>query len=82
MGGRVHPGQVAGASQGHTETRNHAHSLVGTIESQMNLKCMFLYGGKKPEYPERTHAYTARKKLPQPGITNQEPSRCEANKDH
>jgi len=30
---RVHPGQVASPSQGHTETNNHAnqHSLQGSI---------------------------------------------------
>ena len=62
--GGVHPGQVASPSQGHTETHetnNHAHSLLGTIlESPINLTCMFLDGGRKPEYPERTHAYTGR----------------------
>ena len=30
------------------------------LESPVNLTCMFLDGGRKPEYPERTHAYTGR----------------------
>ena len=66
-------------SQGHTvinETNNHAHShsLLRTIlESPINLTCLFLDGGRKPEYPERTHAYTGRtcklhKERPQVGI--------------
>ena len=41
---------------------------------------MFLDGGRKPEYPERTHAYTGRTcklhtERPQPGV---EPPCCEA----
>ena len=56
--GRVHPGQVASSSQGHTEIHNHTRSLLGTIlESPINLTCMFLDSGRKPEYPERTHTY-------------------------
>ena len=61
--GGVHPGQVASPSQSHTETNNHArsHSLLRTIlESPINLTCMFLDGGRKPEYPEKTHPYTGR----------------------
>ena len=52
--GGVHPGQIASPSQGHTETNNHArsHSLLRTIlESPIKLTCMFLDGGRKPEYP-------------------------------
>jgi len=30
------------------------------FETLINLTCMFLDGGRKPEYPERTHAYTGR----------------------
>jgi len=30
------------------------------LETPINLTCMFLGGGRKPEYPERTHAYTGR----------------------
>jgi len=64
--GGVHPGQVASPSQGHTETNkthNHtrSHSLLRTIlETPINLTCMFLDSGRKPENPERTHAYTGR----------------------
>ena len=37
------------------------HTLTRTIlESLINLTCMFLDGRRKPEYPERTHAYTGR----------------------
>ena len=57
--GGVQPGQVASPSQGHKETNNHTHSLLRTIlESPINPTCVFLDGGRKPEYPERTHAYT------------------------
>ena len=65
--GGVHPGQVASPSQGHTETNetnNHtrSHSLLRTfLESQINLTCMFLNGGRKREYPEGTHTYMGRK---------------------
>jgi len=38
-----------------------SYSLLGTIlETPINLTCMFLDGGRKPEYPEITHAYTGR----------------------
>ena len=30
------------------------------LESPINLTCMFLDGGRKPEYPERTHTYKGR----------------------
>ena len=87
--GGVQPGQVASPSQGHTETNetnNHtrSHSLLRTIiESPINLTCMFLDGGRKPEYPERTHAYTGRtcKLHVEKGSrwgSNLEPSHCEA----
>ena len=40
------------------------HTLTFTpkdnLESPINLTCMFLDSGRKPEYPERTHAYTGR----------------------
>jgi len=74
--GGVNPGRVASPSQGHTETNSHthSHSLLKTIwESPINLTCMFFDGGRKPEYPERTHTYTGRTcKIhtgrPQPGV--------------
>ena len=62
--GGVHPGQVASPSQGHTETNetnNHAcsHSLLRAIlETPINLTCLFLDGGRKPEYPEREPTHT------------------------
>ena len=64
--GGVLLGLATSPSQGHTETNetnNHArsHSLLRTIlESPINLTCMFLDSWRKPEYPERTHAYTGR----------------------
>jgi len=64
--GGVHPGQVTSPSQGHRETNdtnNHtrSHSLLRTfLETPVNLTCMFLDGGRKPEYLERTQAYTGR----------------------
>ena len=77
--GWVHPVRVASPSQGHTETNEtnnhtHSHSLLRTIfDSPINLTCMFLDGGRKLEYPERTHAYTGRTcelhtERPQPGV--------------
>jgi len=71
---QVHPGQVASPSQGHTETKCHTHALLRTIlERPINLTCMFLDGGRKLEYPERTNAYTGRTcrlhtERPQPGV--------------
>ena len=32
----------------------------GNLETQINQTCMFLGGGRKPEYRERTHTYTGR----------------------
>ena len=60
---RVDPGQVASPSQGHTETNKPCTLTVTArvnLKSPINLTCMFLDGGRKPEYPERTHAYTGR----------------------
>ena len=54
------PGQVASPSQDHTETNDHTHTPRNNLETSINLTCMFLDGGRKPEYPERTHAYTGR----------------------
>ena len=61
-GAGVHPGHVASPLQGHTrQTTTDTRSLLRTIlETPFNLTCMFLDGGRKPEYPERTHAYTGR----------------------
>ena len=43
--------------QPHTRSQ----SLLRTIlETPINPTCMLLDGGRKPEYPERTHAYTGR----------------------
>jgi len=43
------------------------------LETPINLTCMFLDSGRKPEYLERTHAYTGRTckhhtERPQPGV--------------
>jgi len=48
-----------------TQRQTTTHTLTLTpkdnfLESPINLTCMFLDGGGKPEYPERTHAYTGR----------------------
>jgi len=48
-------------------------TLKDNLESPINLTCMFLDGGRKPEYPERTLAYTGRTcklhtERPQPGV--------------
>jgi len=79
--GGVHPGQVARPSQRHTETNetnNHAHwhCTRDNLESPINLTCMLLDGGRKPEYLERTHAHMGRTCKLQD--SNQELSGCEA----
>ncbi|KAK3542220.1 hypothetical protein QTP86_018473 [Hemibagrus guttatus] len=49
--GRIHPGWSADPSQGtHIHTLIHSHSL----ETLINLQCMSLDRGRKPEYPEET----------------------------
>jgi len=57
--GRVQPGQVGSPSQGHTETNETTTTLTLTprvnLEPPVTLTCMFFDGGRKPEYPERTH---------------------------
>jgi len=63
--GGVHPGQLASPSQGHIETNETQPCTLtltpkDNLESPINLTCMFLDGGRKLEYPERTHAYTGR----------------------
>jgi len=44
------------------QTTTHMLTLTpkDNSETPINLTCMFLDGGRKPEYPERTHAYTGR----------------------
>ena len=60
--------------QNNIETNSHAHSLLKSIlETPLNITCMFLDGGTRPEYPERTHTYTGRTcklhtERPQPGF--------------
>ena len=45
----------------HRDKQPHMLTPIETIiESPINLTCMFLDGGRKPEHPERTHAYTER----------------------
>ena len=61
--GGVHPGQVASPlKMPHRDQQPHTHTLTPRVnsESPINLTCMFLTGGRKPEYPERTHTYTGR----------------------
>ena len=68
----------------HGDKQPHTLTLTpkDNLESPINLTCMFLDGGRKPEYPERTHAYTGRTcRLHTERTTwelNLEPSRCEA----
>ncbi|KAK3548987.1 hypothetical protein QTP70_024814, partial [Hemibagrus guttatus] len=54
--GRIHPGQSANPSQG---TYTHSHSLTQShttdnLEMPINLQCISLDWGRKPEYPEET----------------------------
>ena len=46
----------------HRDKQPHTLTLTpkDNLETPINLTCMFLGGGRKPEYPERTHAYTGR----------------------
>ena len=53
---QINPGQVASPSQRQT-TMDEPRII---LETPINLTCMFLGGGRKPENPERTHAYTGR----------------------
>ncbi|KAK3556826.1 hypothetical protein QTP70_022263, partial [Hemibagrus guttatus] len=50
--GRIHPGQSANPSQG-THTLIHSHT-TDNLEMPINLQCMSLDRGRKPEYPEET----------------------------
>ncbi|KAK3566066.1 hypothetical protein QTP86_025235 [Hemibagrus guttatus] len=50
--GRIHPGRSANPSQGaHTHTQSHT---TDNLEMPINLPCMSLDWGRKPEYPEET----------------------------
>jgi len=68
--GGVHPGQVASPSQGHIDEKRdkQPHTLTLTpkdnLKSPVNLTCMFLAGGRKPEYPERTRLKTYQSYFP------------------
>ena len=51
---------ITGPHRDKRDKRPHtrSHSLLRTIlETLINLTCMFLDGGRKPEYPERTHTH-------------------------
>ncbi|KAK3564611.1 hypothetical protein QTP86_023758, partial [Hemibagrus guttatus] len=49
--GKIHPGRSANPSQGtHTYSLIHSHNL----EMPINLQCMSLDWGRKPEHPEET----------------------------
>ena len=64
---------ITGPHRDKQDKQPHTLIVLGTIlESPINLTCMFLDGGRKPEYPERTHAIRRTCKLhterPQVGI--------------
>ncbi|KAK3526441.1 hypothetical protein QTP70_025474 [Hemibagrus guttatus] len=77
--GRIHPGQSANPSQG-THTLSSTHAITHTtdnLEMTINLQCMSLDRGRKPEYPEETpkawgehanstHTWRRRASNPQP----------------
>jgi len=44
----------------HRDKRDKQQSTLTPLESPINLRCMFLDGGRLLEYPERTRAYTGR----------------------
>ena len=53
------------------------HTLTRKIlDTPINLTCMFLDGGRKPEYPERTHSYTGRTCISKPFALNRKSSSC------
>ena len=53
--------RLPGPHRDKRDKQPHTRSLLRTIlETPIDLTCMFLDGGRKPEYPERTHAYTGR----------------------
>jgi len=74
VGGLESAPAVIGQEAGYTLDRSPVHhratqrqmtqtttlTLKDNLESPINLTCMILDGGRKPEYPERTHAYTGR----------------------
>ncbi|KAK3547783.1 hypothetical protein QTP86_029933 [Hemibagrus guttatus] len=76
--GRIHPGRSANPSQG---THTHSHT-TDNLEMPINLECMSLDQGRKPEYPEETpeaqgeHANSTH--TAEAGIKPQ-PWKCEAN---
>ena len=53
---------TVGSHGGQRQTTSNTLTLTPTdnLETPVNLTCMFLDGGRKPEYPERTHAHTVR----------------------
>ncbi|KAK3524164.1 hypothetical protein QTP70_018211 [Hemibagrus guttatus] len=50
--GRIHPGRSANPSQG-THTLSQSHTM-DNLEMPINLQCMSLDWGRKPEYPKET----------------------------
>ena len=86
-----HTGQVASPSEAHIKTNETNKpcmltlAVLGSIlESPLILTCMFLDGGRKPEYPERTHAYMQtlnRKDLPYQDLSHK-PSCCDSVNHH
>ena len=51
---------ITGPHRDKQDKQPHTLTPKDNLESSINLTCMFLDGGRKPEYPERTHAYTGR----------------------
>ena len=73
--GRLHPGQVAIPSQGHTETNNHARHACpsNNLESPINLSQRTW---REPMHTRGEHANSTQ--LSRSQESNLEPSRCEA----
>ena len=63
MKGRVHPGQVASPSPGHTETNNHprSHSLLRSIQCHQ-LSRFWAVGGSRSTWREFPHTRVCVKK--------------------
>ncbi|KAK3564612.1 hypothetical protein QTP86_023757 [Hemibagrus guttatus] len=71
---RIHPGRSANPSQGSHTTDN--------LEMPINLQCMSLDWGRKPEYPEEPLRHGENMQTPHTRWrreSNPQPWRCEAN---
>ena len=70
---------ITGPHRDKQDKQPHTRSLLRTIlETPINLTCMFLDGGRKPEYPERAHTHANSTQKGPSWELNLEPFHCEA----